>query len=136
MQAIDLRLLRGAALPTAAVAVVALVVSGVLAGGKGVLGAAVGGAIVVAFFTVSLVAVAKAGQIFPQLMLPVALGTYVLKLGVLYLFIAAFVDARWMAPKAFALTVIACTLTWMVAEVRAFLTQRILYVDPTGGERS
>lgn len=136
MKAIDLRLLRGAALPTAAVAVVALVVSGVLAGGKGVLGAGFGGAVVVGFFAVSLVTVAKAGQILPQAMLPVALGTYVVKLGVLYLLVAAFVDARWMAPKAFAFTVIACTLTWMAAEARFFLTQRILYVDPTGGERS
>lgn len=41
-----------------------------------------------------------------------------------------------MEPRAFALTVVACTLAWMVAEVRIFLTQRILYVDPSGGERS
>lgn len=136
MTAIDLRLLRGAALPTAVVAVAAVVVCAVIVGGKGALAAALAGVVVVAFFTVSLVAVAKAGAVFPQLMLPVALGTYVIKLLVLYALIAAFVDVRWMSPRAFALTVIACTLVWTLAEVRTFFRQRILYVDPAAGERS
>lgn len=136
MQAIDLRLLRGAAIPTAVAAVVAMVVAGVVFGGKGSLGAAFGAVIVAAFFTVSLVAVAKAGQVFPQLMLPVALGTYAVKMLVIFLLIGAFVDARWMEPKAFAFTVVGCTIVWMAGEVRTFFKQRILYVDPTGGEQS
>ncbi|GAA1531657.1 hypothetical protein GCM10009678_12310 [Actinomadura kijaniata] len=130
MHSTDARILRGAALPSGLAGIVALVVGLVLAGSKGMLGAALGTITVLAFFTISVVAVSYASKISPQMMFAAAVFSYLTKLLVMFALIAAFKDATAWNPKVFAYTVIALTLVWIGAEIRASLKVKTLYVDP------
>ncbi|WP_067813859.1 hypothetical protein [Actinomadura kijaniata] len=130
MHSTDARILRGAALPSGLAGIVALVVGLVLAGSKGMLGAALGTITVLAFFTISVVAVSYASKISPQMMFAAAVFSYITKLLVMFALIAAFKDATAWNPKVFAYTVIALTLVWIGAEIRASLKVKTLYVDP------
>ncbi|MFF0244789.1 hypothetical protein [Streptosporangium sandarakinum] len=130
MQDNDLRILRAAAIPTALVGLVAVVVAALLAGGQGALGAGVGVLVVAAFFTISLVAVAYAARISPTMMMAAAMGSYFVKILILAVLLEVFSDSTVWNPRAFALTVIACTICWTIGEAHGFLRLRMLYVDP------
>ena len=58
MQDNDLRILRDAAIPTALVGLIAVIVAAFLSGVQGALGAGIGVCVVAVFFTVGLIAVA------------------------------------------------------------------------------
>ena len=53
-----------------------------------------------------------------------------LKIGALLIFIVLFQDTTAFNTKVFALTVLACTLTWTAAELWVFSRTKVLYVDP------
>lgn len=129
----DARIFRGAAIPTAAVGLLAVIVSALVAGSKGVIGAALGLVIVVAFFTVSLLAVSLAARVSPMVMMQAALFSYVVKILALAGLVAVLRGVTVWDPRAFAWVVIVCTLVWIAAEVRAFLKEKILYVEPGSG---
>jgi ATP synthase protein I len=133
MQSSDARILRSAAIPTALAGLVAMVICGALVGSKGLIAAIMALAMVTVFFTISVVAVAYAAKISPQAMMPAALGSYVLKLLVLSVALSAFKNVSVWSPKAFAWSVLALTLVWIVAEARFFLRTKILYVDEPAG---
>ncbi|WP_067125053.1 hypothetical protein [Microtetraspora malaysiensis] len=130
MQANDVRVLKGAALPTLAVGLVAVVVAVILAGVQGAIGALIGIALVAVFFTVGLVAVSWAGRISPQMMMLAAIASYAVKVLVIMALLKAFEGATAFSPRAFALTVVACTVAWTVGEMRGFMKLRLLYVEP------
>ncbi len=130
MQANDLQVLRAAAIPTALVGLVAVVVAALLAGGKGALGAGIGVVVVGAFFTIGLMAVAYAARISPTMMMAAAMGIFFTKILALVVLLTAFEDTTVWSPMAFALTVIACTICWTAGEARGFMKLRMLYVDP------
>ncbi|MET9342810.1 MULTISPECIES: hypothetical protein [unclassified Nonomuraea] len=130
MQANDVRVLKSAALPTVVVGAVAVIVAFVLAGGKGVLGALVGLALVAVFFSISVVAVSYAARVSPQMMAIAAMLSYVVKVLVILAMLNAFGDTTAWEPKAFAWTVVLGTIAWTAGEVRAFIKTKMLYVDP------
>ncbi|MFI7445487.1 hypothetical protein [Nonomuraea indica] len=130
MQANDVRVLKSAALPTLAVGAVAVVVALVVAGGKGALGSAIGVLLVGAFFSVSVVAVSYAAKVSPQVMAMAAMGSYLVKVIVIMVMLATFGDTTAWNPKAFAWSVVICTIVWTAFEVRAFVKTKMLYVDP------
>jgi ATP synthase protein I len=115
-----------------AVGIVAGVIGALVASdpGKAVLGAAIGTLIVVAFFTVGQVVVGAVLRSAPQMAMSVALMVYLLKIGVLFIFIILFQGTTAFDTKVFALTIVACTLAWTVAEVWIFARTKVLYVDP------
>lgn len=133
METTDVRILRGAAIPTAVAGAIAIVLAFALGGGHGALGAVVGAALVGAFFTVGMVAMSYAARVSAAAMMPVALITYLVKIVTLGALLVAFGDTQAFSVEAFAWTVIACTLVWIAAQVRAFSRQKMLYVDPGGG---
>ncbi|HEX2176935.1 MAG TPA: hypothetical protein VHG70_13585 [Nocardioidaceae bacterium] len=113
-------MLRAALVPTLVVGAGAAVVAGLVAGPLGVGGALVGAALVVVFFGLGLVVLARCAGIDPALTLVIALGLYVAKV---VLIGGAFVAMdttgvlRGFADHvALGLTAIACTLTWTVGE--------------------
>jgi ATP synthase protein I len=110
--------------------VAAVLLSLLIAGPRGGLGAASGTIIVIAFFAVSVFAVSYAAKISPQTMMLAAMLSYTVKLLGLMLLLAALDDVAMWNPKAFAWTVIALTLTWIGFEIRAFTKVKMLYVDP------
>jgi len=130
MQANDVRLLRAAVIPTVLVGMVAVLVAGLIDGGKGALGAGFGVVAVTLFFAVGLVAVAYASRVSPAVMMAAAMVSYFVKLLVLVLLLNSFADSDTWSPRAFAWTVIACTVCWTVAEARGFMKLRMLYVEP------
>jgi ATP synthase protein I len=66
----------------------------------------------------------------PQMAMSVALMVYLLKIGVLFIFIILFQGTTAFDTKVFALTIVACTLAWTIAEVWIFARTKVLYVDP------
>ncbi|MFI6392178.1 hypothetical protein ACIBHY_12210 [Nonomuraea sp. NPDC050547] len=130
MQANDVRVLKSAALPTLVVGAVAAIVAFFLAGGKGAIGALVGLALVGVFFSISVVVVSYAARISPQMMAAAAMVSYLVKVVVIMVMLSTFGDTTAWNPRAFAWSVVICTIVWTAAEVRAFMKTKMLYVDP------
>ena len=132
MPSIDRLVLRVSIPVTVAVGIVAAVIGALVAAdpGKALLGAAIGTVIVVAFFTVGQVVVGAVLRTAPQMAMSVALMVYLVKIGILFIFIILFEGTTAFDTKVFALTIVACTLAWTVAEVWIFARTKVLYVDP------
>ncbi len=132
LPSIDRLVLRVSIPVTVAVGVIAAVIGALVAedAGKAVLGAAVGAVIVVVFFSIGQLVVGGVLRSNPQMALTVALMVYLLKIGALLVFIIIFQGTTLFDTKVFALTVLACTLTWTAAEVWVFSRTKVLYVDP------
>ena len=132
MPSIDRLVLRVSIPVTVAVGIVAAVIGALVASdpGKALLGAAIGTVIVVAFFTVGQVVVGAVLRTAPQMAMSVALMVYLVKIGILFIFIILFQGTTAFDTKVFALTIVACTLAWAVAEVWIFARTKVLYVDP------
>ncbi|MFB7863569.1 MULTISPECIES: hypothetical protein [unclassified Streptomyces] len=126
----DARTLLLTAVPTAAVGAVATVVSGVVAGGKGALGAVVGTAVVLLFMGIGLVVLQRTAKKLPQLFQAMGLMLYTAQLLVLFIFLALLKDTSAFDFKAFAFTLLATTIVWVAAQARAYMKAKIMYVDP------
>ncbi|MEV5440261.1 hypothetical protein AB0K80_30280 [Streptomyces sp. NPDC052682] len=126
----DARTLAQAAVPTAAVGVIAAVISGVVAGGKGAIGAAVGAVLAILFMGIGLYVLQWTAKTLPQLFQAMGLMLYVAQLLLLMIFLALFKGTSLFNPRAFAFTLIAATLVWMAAQARAHMKAKILYVEP------
>ncbi|MEV8317564.1 hypothetical protein AB0Q95_25685 [Streptomyces sp. NPDC059900] len=126
----DTRTLLQSAVPTAAVGVIAAVVSGVVAGGKGALGAVVGTLVVIAFMGLGMFALQRTAKALPHLFQMMGLVLYVVQLLLLLVFVALFKDTTLFNPKAFAVGLVVATVVWMASQARAFMKAKILYVDP------
>ncbi|WP_089098759.1 hypothetical protein [Streptomyces hyaluromycini] len=132
----DARILAQVAVPTAAVGVLAAVVSGVVAGGKGAIGAIVGTVIVILFMGIGLYVLQRTAKSMPQLFQMMGLMLYAAQLLLLFIFMAVFKNTTLFNPRAFAITLVAATLTWIAAQTRAHMKAKILYVEPEKSEKS
>lgn len=126
----DVRTLLYTALPTAAVGVVAAVISGVVAGGKGAIGAVVGTLVVILFMGIGMVVLQRTAKSLPHLFQAMGLMLYTAQLLLLFIFMAAFRETTLFHPKAFAFTLLAATIVWVTAQARGYMKAKILYVDP------
>ena len=124
----EVRMARGAALATAAAAPVALGIAWWADGSKGLLGAAFGLALAVAFFSVTLLAVGAAGRVQPELMLPAAVVTFAFKMTVIGLLLFLLRDTTAFDREAFALALVAGTVVYLAAEIRFAMKARVPYV--------
>jgi len=129
---IDGLVLRRAGAAAAAVGVIALVLGLLLRGGGGAVGALAATVLVLAFFSVGQVILGSVLRSNPQMAMTVALMIYLVKIGVLFVFIILFAETTLFDTKVFAATVVACTIAWTVAEVWVFARTKVLYVDPSG----
>ena len=125
-------IVRRSAAVTAATAAVMVAVSAAVAGGKGVLGALLGTALVVVFFAISVVAVSAAARVSAQAMMITAIGTYVIKILVLILLLSRYSSTTAFSPRMFGLTALACILAWTFAQVGWSMRLRVPYVEPEG----
>jgi ATP synthase protein I len=126
----DARTLLHTAVPTAAVGVVAVAISGLVSGGKGALGAAVGVLLCGLFMGVGLTVLQRTAKSMPHLFQAMGLLLYTAQLLLLLTFVAVFKDTTLFNPKAFALTLVVATLVWIAAQARAYMKAKILYVEP------
>lgn len=131
MQVNDARILRGAAIPTTAVGVLVTVLLAVLGGPKGLLGAVLGFAVVVAFFTVGLLVVTWAARTLPHALMNIALLSYLIKVGLLAVLLMVVRGTTLFDTRAFGWAALVSTLVWVAAEVRIFVRMKIFYTEPT-----
>ena len=124
--------LRRSAMVTAPAALLMILVSTVVAGGKGLLGSALGAALVAAFFGISAAVVNWAGRRSPQLMMGAALGTYLAKIVVLLVLVAKFAGTTAFNGKLFGLTAIVCILVWTGTQAVTMMRLKVPYVEPDG----
>jgi ATP synthase protein I len=132
----DARIVRGAVGATGVVAVVVVVVAGVLAGRSGVYGALIGSALAIAFFAVTIVAVSVAGRVANELMLPAALGTYLLKVIAIAAMLILLRNTTAFSRTAFALATVIGACVFLIAELRIALRSRTPYVEAEERPRS
>jgi ATP synthase protein I len=122
--------LRLTVLPTVVVGVLAIVISTVAAGSLGALGSILGFVITIVFFAGGQYVVDKVLRSSPETAMGTALLVYMTQILVLFVLIAVLKDATWLNVKAFAGTIMACTLTWLGASVWAWNRTKVLYVEP------
>ncbi|MFE6101768.1 hypothetical protein ACFVQ4_17575 [Streptomyces laurentii] len=126
----DARILLHTAVPTAAAGVIATVVSGVLAGGKGAIGAVIGTLVVLLFMGIGQVVLQRTAKKLPHLFQAMGLMLYTAQLLVLFIFLALLKGTTAFNFKAFAFTLLATTIVWVAAQARAYMKAKITYVDP------
>lgn len=126
----DARNLLHTAVPTAAVGVIAVAVSGAVAGGKGALGAGIGTLLAILFMGIGLYVLQWTAKTLPQLFQAMGLMLYVAQLLLLLIFVALFKNTSLFNPRAFAVGLVLATVVWMAAQARAHLKAKIFYVDP------
>jgi ATP synthase protein I len=103
-----------------------------LGGSKGLIGAGIGVAVVALFFATSVFAVSRAARISPQAMMATAVGTYLVKILLLLVFVGAFQNTTAFSPKAFGLTALCCILVYTGAQVVWSMRLKAPYVEPDG----
>ena len=126
---------RGAAIPTLAVGVIAAVVAGVVAGGAGVLGALLGVGLVLIFFGLTLLVMRWTADALPGNAFGAAMISYSLKIVVLGVLLVVGRKLTWFDKQSFGLTVLACGVVWLLAEVRAFVRAPIPIIVPESGPK-
>ncbi|MFM9446760.1 hypothetical protein [Streptomyces acidiscabies] len=126
----DVRILAQAAVPTAAAGAIAAVVSGVVAGGKGAIGAVVATVVVTLFMGIGFYVLQRTAKTLPHLFQAMGLMLYAAQILLLFVFMAAFKNTTLFNPKAFAVTLLVCTLAWIGAQTRSHMKAKILYVEP------
>lgn len=119
-----------------AVAVPALAVATVLAGGSGLVGAALGVGLgfLSSLATMGLMRLAAAMPV--EALFGVVMGGYTLKVALLLVAAVLLRGASWLEPTSFALSVLAVVAAWAAAEVVAFRRTRIPTIIPVknGGQ--
>jgi ATP synthase protein I len=123
---------RRSAATAAIAAAIMIALAAVIGGGKGLIGAVIGVAIVALFFGISIVVVGRAARISPQAMMAAAVGTFIVKIVLLLAFVGAFQDTTAFNPKAFGLTALVCILAYTGAQVMWSMRLKALYVEPDG----
>jgi len=123
---------RRSALVTAAVAAVMVVISAVVGGHKGVIGAAIAVGVVAAFFGLSALALGRAAKVSAQAMMLAGLGTYVVKILVLLFLVGRFQNSTAFSPWLFGLTAIVLVLVYDIALAVSWSRTKMLYVEPNG----
>ena len=127
-------------LPAFVVAVICMAVAGVTAGGRGVVGAAVGAIIVLLFFSSSPLALGPVIKVSPHLSLLVALVFFFTKIVALVALMVVLLDpegiGKQLDKNALGGTVIVSTLAWTVFQIRAATKTRQPLYDLDSGGRS
>jgi ATP synthase protein I len=130
MQPNDARILRGAAIVAVPVGIVATVVSALVAGEKGLIGALVALAVVAGFFGLGSAALMRLTQDKPQIAMTAGLLVYTVQILLIGVFIVVFKNTTLFNGRAFALSLLVTALAWVGGQVKQSLTSRMLYVNP------
>lgn len=130
MQAQDTPILRGAAIPTVVVGIALVILFTVLEGSPGFYGSGLGLVVVLLFFSISWYVVSSASARGAAIMMGAAFATYIVKVVLLGVLLVSFRETSAFDFQAFAWTILVGVVCWTGFQVRAFLRQRILYVDP------
>ena len=124
-------MLRGSLWPTLVAAGVCIAV-GLVAGPMAAWSAALGAALVVGFFGLTLLVMKRTADLPPTTVMLVVMVTYTVKVLVLGLVMFAVRDVSWLSGYAVGVTITVCALVWLFFELRAYKRLRIFAYDPNG----
>jgi ATP synthase protein I len=125
-------ILRRSAVITAPAAIAMIVLSAIVGGGKGLLGALLGVGLVIVFFGISAFAVSRAAKRGPQAMMITAITTYLVKVVVMLFLVAKYSGTTAFNGKLFGLTAVVCIVVWSAAQVMVSARLKVPYVEPDG----
>lgn len=125
-------ILRRSAVITAPAAILMIVLSAILGGGKGLLGGLLGVGLVIVFFGISAFAVSRAARRGAQAMMVTAITTYLVKVVVMLFLVAKYSGTTAFNGKLFGLTVVVCIVVWSAAQVMVSSRLKVPYVEPDG----
>ncbi|WP_016907390.1 hypothetical protein [Streptomyces xiaopingdaonensis] len=134
MQSPDARMLLHCAVPTALAGAAGAVLSGVLAGGKGAIGAAVGAFVVILFMGIGQIVLQRTAKSFPHLFQAMGLMLYTTQILLLAVVLAVFKNTTLFDTKAFAFTLLGATVVWVVCQALSHSKAKILYIEPDSSE--
>ncbi|MBL7499720.1 hypothetical protein I6A84_16280 [Frankia sp. CNm7] len=115
---------------SAAVAVPAVALGAAVKGWPGAYAALLGIGVVVAFFSISKIAVGFVGRRAPHLLLPAALGTYLVKIALLGVLLVSLSGVEAIHLLTLAWTVFAGVFGWIGAEMWVATHTRVPFFDP------
>jgi ATP synthase protein I len=125
-------ILRRSAMVTAIAALVMVVLSAILAGGKGLAGAALGVGLVIVFFGISAAAMSWAFRKSPQVTMVTAVSTYLIKILALFYLVVRYSATTAFNGKLFGFTVVVCVVVWTSAQALVSARLKVPYVEPDG----
>ena len=123
-------ILRRSALATAPVAAAMIVLSGIVGGSKGLIGALLGVGLVAVFFGIDALALSWAAHRSPQVMMVTAITTYLVKILVLLFLVAKYSGTTAFNGKIFGFTVIVCVIVWTTSQAVVAARLKAPYVEP------
>ncbi|MEW2067150.1 hypothetical protein [Streptomyces sp. NPDC007346] len=132
----DMRELLRIATPTAAVGAIATLVGGLVVGGKGAIGAVVGCVVVILFMALGQLALQWVARAMPQLLQGMGLMVYSAQLVFLLIFIMSIRNTSLFDLQAFALSLVAVVITWIITQTVLHSRSKTLYVDPEADARN
>ncbi|MEV4878818.1 hypothetical protein [Streptomyces cyaneofuscatus] len=132
----DMRELLRIAAPTAAVGAIAMLVGGLVAGGEGAIGAAVGCVVVLVFMALGQLALQWVAKTMPQLFQGMGLMIYSAQLVLLLVFILSIRNTSLFDLQVFALSLVAAVITWITTQAVLHARSKTLYVDPDADTRN
>jgi hypothetical protein len=124
-------LLRGSVWPTLVAAAVCVGV-GLASSSLAAWSAALGAALVVGFFALTLLVMRRTADLPPTTVMLVVMVTYTVKVLFLGVVMFAVRDATWVSGYAVGVTITVCALVWLFFELRAYRHLRIFTYDPQG----
>ncbi|MDT0319758.1 hypothetical protein [Streptomyces millisiae] len=130
MQSNDAAIIRGAAIPTAAVGVLAVAIGAAVAAVDGAVGVALGVLLAAFFFGGGLLSLGYVGRRWPELFFGAAFLIYTTQMVLLAAALFLLRDASFLNARAFAIGVVAGTVAWLGGQVRAHVRIKTPYVVP------
>lgn len=128
--AVAATLLRRAAWPTGVALAACWVVGALVAGGKGLLGAVVGTAVVTVFFGIDLLVMRATVRLDPVITFGLVMTEYLGKVIGLALFLAAFRGTTAFSTRVMAATLAVGTVVFLTSATIAFARMRMYSTDP------
>ena len=123
-------MIRGAAVPTLIAGLGATVVAWFVGGSPAATGAAIGTVIVLGFFMVGQLVLASVLRKNPAMGFSIAMLLYLIKIGVLLALLLLLQGVTAFDTRAFAFTILLCTLVWTSAEAWVIGKSKVLVVTP------
>jgi hypothetical protein len=124
-------LLRGSLWPTLVAAAVCVAV-GLVSSPMAAWSAALGAALVIGFFSLTLLVMRRTADLPPTTVMLVVMVTYTVKVLALGVVMFAVRDVAWLSGYATGVTITVCALVWLFVELRAYKRLRIFAYDPDG----
>ena len=125
-------ILRRSALATAPAAAAMIVLSGIVGGSKGLIGALLGVGLVIVFFGIDALALSWAARRSPSVMMVTAISTYLVKILALLFVVAKYSGTTAFNGKLFGFTVIVCVIVYTTAQAVIAARLKMPYVEPDG----